>query len=98
MEQEGRALRRRSKREIVIEESKPYILCLLCVVIEAGFNIISKVTLDKGMSFYVLVFYGHAFGTLATSLLAFLFERFGFADKFLVAFFIQEIDWSYRSK
>ncbi|GMN27270.1 hypothetical protein TIFTF001_001578 [Ficus carica] len=75
MEQEEKALRRRSKREIVIEESKPYILCLLCVVIEAGFNIISKVTLDKGMSFYVLVFYGHAFGTLATSLLAFLFER-----------------------
>ncbi|GMN27262.1 hypothetical protein TIFTF001_001576 [Ficus carica] len=65
----------RSKREIVIEESKPYILCLICVLVEAGYNIISKVTLDKGMSCYVLVFYGYAFGTLATALLAFLFER-----------------------
>ena len=79
MEQEERVPRMRSKREIVIEESKPYILCLICVLVEAGNNIISKVTLDNGMSCYVLVFYGYAFGTLATALLAFLFERFGFS-------------------
>ncbi|XP_019074425.1 WAT1-related protein At5g07050 [Vitis vinifera] len=40
----------------------------------AGFNIVSKVSLDKGMSRYVLVVYGHAFGTLATALLVLLFE------------------------
>lgn len=78
MEQEERMLRMRSKSEIVIEESKPYILCLICVLVEAGNNIISKVTLDKGMNCYVLVFYGYAFGTLASAL-AFLFERFGFS-------------------
>jgi hypothetical protein len=33
------------------------------------------VSLDKGMSHYMLVAYGHAFGTIPTTLLAFLFER-----------------------
>jgi hypothetical protein len=37
--------------------------------------IVSKIYLGKGMSHYALVAYGHAFGTLATALLAFLFER-----------------------
>ncbi|KAM1016323.1 hypothetical protein ACFX13_046769 [Malus domestica] len=41
----------------------------------AGFNVVSKVSLDKGMSCYVLVVYAHVFGTLATALLALIFER-----------------------
>ncbi|XP_062026890.1 WAT1-related protein At3g56620-like isoform X1 [Rosa rugosa] len=41
----------------------------------AGYTIVSKVALDKGMNRYVFVVYGHAFGTLATALFAFLFER-----------------------
>ncbi|PON40847.1 Plant-drug/metabolite exporter [Trema orientale] len=65
----------KSKREMFIEESIPYILCILCSFCGAGYFVVSKVSLDKGMSRYVLVAYGYAFGTLATALLAFIFER-----------------------
>ncbi|KAL5581570.1 hypothetical protein UlMin_014012 [Ulmus minor] len=65
MEEQEARLRGRSKREIVIEESTPYIICILSNVSAAGFNIISKISLDTGMSCYVLVAYGHAFGTLS---------------------------------
>ncbi|XP_004306295.1 PREDICTED: auxin-induced protein 5NG4-like [Fragaria vesca subsp. vesca] len=64
-----------SKRDRLIDESKPYILCIFSNICFAGFNIISKVALDKGMSRYVLVVYGHAFATPASALFAFLFER-----------------------
>lgn len=66
---------RERKREMGYEEWKPYILCVFSNICFAGFNIVSKVSLDKGMSRYVLVVYGHAFGTLATALLVLLFER-----------------------
>ncbi|KAL5581568.1 hypothetical protein UlMin_014010 [Ulmus minor] len=75
MEEQEARLRGRSKREIVIEEFTPYIICVLSNVSFAGFNIISKISLDKGMSCYVLVAYGHAFATLVTAIPAFLFER-----------------------
>ncbi|PON40851.1 WAT1-related protein [Trema orientale] len=45
------------------------------IIFGAGFFMVNKVSLNKGMSRYVLVTYGYAFGTLATALLAFLFER-----------------------
>ncbi|WCJ39105.1 nodulin MtN21 /EamA-like transporter family protein [Euphorbia peplus] len=54
---------------------KPYLLCVFCSFCFAGFNIISKVSLDKGMSLYVLVAYAYVFGTLTTAILALLFER-----------------------
>lgn len=76
MQMEEQRVKGSSKRDKVIEEWKPYILCIFSNVCFAGFNIVSRVSLDKGMSRYVLVVYGHAFGTLATALLAFLFERF----------------------
>ena len=66
----------KSKREMFIEESTPYILCILGIICDAGFNIVSKVALDNGMSYYVLVAYGQAFKTVPTALLAFIFERF----------------------
>ncbi|GAY32549.1 hypothetical protein CUMW_002970 [Citrus unshiu] len=50
-------------------------LSIFCSCCYAGLNIISKVSLDKGMSRYVLVVYAHAFATLATAVLAILFER-----------------------
>lgn len=78
MDEQKERMRGKSKRELLIEESMPYLLCLLCSIFGAGFFLVSKVSLDKGMSRYVLVAYGYAFGTLATALLAFLFERFGF--------------------
>ncbi|KAM3732400.1 hypothetical protein ACB098_11G057800 [Castanea mollissima] len=57
------------------EGLKPYIYCIFAYVCSAGFSITSKVSLNKGMSRYVLVAYGHAIGTIATARLAFLFER-----------------------
>ncbi|XP_062153469.1 WAT1-related protein At5g07050-like isoform X2 [Alnus glutinosa] len=74
-EESVRGERGRVKREEVYGELKPYIYCIFSNFCFAGYNIISKVALDKGMSRYVLVVYGHAFGTLATALLAFMFER-----------------------
>ena len=67
---------RGSTKQEVCKELKPYIYCIFCSFCYAGYNIVSKVYLDKGMSRYVLVAYGHAFGTLATAFLAFLFERY----------------------
>ena len=76
MEEEGeRIVRGSSKREILIEESKPYILCIFANVLFSGFNIICKHSLDLGMSPYLLLVYGNAFGTVATALLAITFER-----------------------
>ncbi|XWS47426.1 hypothetical protein CRYUN_Cryun14cG0151100 [Craigia yunnanensis] len=63
------------KRKLTIEGMKPYAICILCNIFFAGYNIISKVSLDNGMSSYVLVVYGHLVGTLTTALLAVLFER-----------------------
>ncbi|XVE78462.1 hypothetical protein DITRI_Ditri13aG0147300 [Diplodiscus trichospermus] len=54
---------------------KAYALCIFCNVCYGVYNIISKVSLDNGMSSYVLVVYGHVFATLTTALLALLFER-----------------------
>ena len=67
---------RGSSKQEVCEELKPYIYCVLANICFAGYNIVSKVSLDKGMNRYVLVAYGHAFGTLATAFLAVLFERY----------------------
>ena len=81
MEEQEEGVRGRignSKQEKACAELKPYIYCILANICLAGFNIVSKVSLDNGMSRYVLVAYGHAFGTLATALLAFLFERLPF--------------------
>ncbi|KAM4071366.1 hypothetical protein ACB094_11G057200 [Castanea mollissima] len=61
-----------SKQEKLCEKLKPYIYCIFAYVCSAGFSITSKVSLNKGMSRYVLVAYGHAIGTIATALLAFL--------------------------
>ncbi|XP_038701106.1 WAT1-related protein At5g07050-like isoform X2 [Tripterygium wilfordii] len=41
----------------------------------ARFIAVAKVALERGMSHYVLVVYGHAIGSLTTALLAFLFEK-----------------------
>ncbi|CAL0328798.1 unnamed protein product [Lupinus luteus] len=43
----------------------------------AGMNIITKVSLNQGMSHYVLVVYRHAFATAVIAPFAFIFERKG---------------------
>ncbi|WCJ39104.1 nodulin MtN21 /EamA-like transporter family protein [Euphorbia peplus] len=59
----------------ILVKLKPYLLCVFCSFGFAGFNIISKVSLNKGISVYVLVAYAYVFGTLTTAILALLFER-----------------------
>uniref|UniRef100_A0A7N2R3G5 WAT1-related protein n=1 Tax=Quercus lobata TaxID=97700 RepID=A0A7N2R3G5_QUELO len=78
MEEEKEGVREgigNSKPEKLCKKLKPYIYCIFANVCSAGFNITSKVSVNKGMSRYVLVAYGHTIGTIDTALLAFLFER-----------------------
>ena len=92
MEEEKEGVREgigNSKQEKLCEKLKPYIYCIFANVCPAGFNITSKVSLNKGMSRYVLVTYGHAIGTIATALLAFLFERLPFLS-FCVLFWYDQ--------
>lgn len=42
----------------------------------AGMNIITKVSLNRGMSHYVLVVYRHAFATAAIAPFAIILERY----------------------
>ena len=76
------------KQEKLSEKLKPYIYCIFANVCLAGFNIISKIYLNKGMSLYVLVTYGQAIGALTTALLAFLFERLYTLLSFSVFFYL----------
>lgn len=62
----------------IFEELKPYIMCIIANIFCAGFNIVTKISLNQGMSPYVLVVYGNAFGALASAPLALFFERFLF--------------------
>lgn len=47
MEEQNERAKGRSKRETVIEESKPYILCIFANVLFAGYNIICKLALNQ---------------------------------------------------
>lgn len=61
----------------LIEKSKPYVGMISLQFGYAGMNIITKVSLDKGMNHYVLVVYRHAFATIALAPIAFFVERKG---------------------
>ncbi|XP_073047078.1 WAT1-related protein At5g07050-like [Primulina eburnea] len=58
-----------------LEKAKPYIAMICLQFGYAGMNIITKVSLDGGMSHYVLVVYRHAFATVAIAPFALLLER-----------------------
>ncbi|XP_059460167.1 WAT1-related protein At5g07050 [Corylus avellana] len=58
-----------------LESSKPYFAMISLQFGYAGMNIISKVSLNRGMSHYVLVVYRHAFATAVIAPFAFIFER-----------------------
>ncbi|XP_024634289.1 WAT1-related protein At5g07050 isoform X2 [Medicago truncatula] len=60
---------------IYLENSKPYIAMILLQFGYAGMIIISKLSLNGGMSHYVLVVYRHAFATVAIAPFAIIFER-----------------------
>ncbi|CAI8585224.1 unnamed protein product [Vicia faba] len=54
---------------------KPYIAMICLQFGFAGMNIITKVSLNRGMSHYVLVVYRHAFATAAIAPFAIVLER-----------------------
>lgn len=56
--------------------SKPYLAMMSLQFWYAGMNIITKVSLNRGMSHYVLVVYRHAFATAVIAPFAFFFERY----------------------
>ncbi|XP_028782715.1 WAT1-related protein At5g07050-like [Neltuma alba] len=58
-----------------LENSKPYFAMISLQFGYAGMNIITKVSLNQGMSHYVLVVYRHAFATAVIAPFAFFFER-----------------------
>ncbi|KAJ8770360.1 hypothetical protein K2173_014972 [Erythroxylum novogranatense] len=57
------------------QSSKPYIAMISLQFGYAGMNIITKVSLNRGMSHYVLVVYRHAFATAAIAPFAIFLER-----------------------
>ncbi|KAL1124859.1 hypothetical protein V6Z11_A13G003100 [Gossypium hirsutum] len=61
----------------LLESSKPYFAMISLQFGYAGMNIITKVSLNRGMSHYVLVVYRHAFATAVIAPFALIFERRG---------------------
>lgn len=59
-----------------IEKAKPYIAMISLQFGYAGMNIITKVSLNRGMSHYVLVVYRHAFATAVIAPFALVLERY----------------------
>ncbi|KAL2230555.1 WAT1-related protein At5g07050-like isoform X2 [Sesamum indicum] len=57
------------------KNSKPYMGMISLQFGYAGMNIITKISLNGGMSHYVLVVYRHAFATAVIAPFAFFFER-----------------------
>ena len=58
-----------------VEKAKPYIAMISLQFGYAGMNVLTKVSLNLGMSHYVLVVYRHAFATLSIAPLALVLER-----------------------
>lgn len=63
------------KQDSFLKRCKPYIAIISLQFGYAGMNIITKVSLDRGMSHYVLVVYRHAFATVAIAPFALILER-----------------------
>lgn len=59
-----------------VERCKPYIAMISLQFGYAGMNLITKVSLNRGMSHYVLVVYRHAFATAAIAPFALVLERY----------------------
>lgn len=56
----------------------------------AGMNIITKVSLNRGMSHYVLVVYRHAFATAAIAPFAIVLERYIYPPFILTDFLFEK--------
>jgi hypothetical protein len=58
------------------EKAKPYVAMICLQFGYAGMNVITKVSLNGGMSHYVLVVYRHAFATVSIAPFALILERY----------------------
>ncbi|KAL6620456.1 hypothetical protein ACP70R_035595 [Stipagrostis hirtigluma subsp. patula] len=58
-----------------VEKAKPYVAMISLQFGYAGMNVLTKVSLNQGMSHYVLVVYRHAFATLSIAPFALVLER-----------------------
>ncbi|BAF17835.1 WAT1-related protein At5g07050 [Oryza sativa Japonica Group] len=58
-----------------MEKAKPYFAMICLQFGYAGMNVITKVSLNHGMSHYVLVVYRHAFATISIAPFALILER-----------------------
>lgn len=58
-----------------IQTARPYVAMVSLQFGYAGMNIITKVSLNRGMSHYVLVVYRHAFATAVIAPFALIIER-----------------------
>ncbi|CAN6350597.1 unnamed protein product [Urochloa humidicola] len=58
-----------------VEKAKPYIAMISLQFGYAGMNVLTKVSLNQGMSHYVLVVYRHAFATISIAPFALVLER-----------------------
>ncbi|VAH07374.1 unnamed protein product [Triticum turgidum subsp. durum] len=61
--------------ETLMQRCKPYVAMISLQFGYAGMNVITKVSLNHGMSHYVLVVYRHAFATLSIAPFALFLER-----------------------
>jgi hypothetical protein len=59
-----------------VEKSKPYVAMIALQLGYAGMNVLTKVSLNQGMSHYVLVVYRHAFAALSVAPFALVVERY----------------------
>ncbi|KAL9240031.1 hypothetical protein vseg_014294 [Gypsophila vaccaria] len=72
----------------LLEKFKPYIAMICLQFGYAGMNIVTKVSLNGGMSHYVLVVYRHAFATAVMAPFALILER-NARPKMTIVMFIQ---------
>jgi hypothetical protein len=59
-----------------VEKAKPYVAMIALQFGYAGMNVLTKVSLNQGMSHYVLVVYRHAFAALSMAPFALVVERY----------------------
>ena len=74
----------------LFQRCKPYIAMICLQFGFAGMNIITKVSLNRGMSHYVLVVYRHAFATAAIAPFAIVLERYSTIIHFLTDFLFEK--------
>lgn len=75
------------------QNARPYIAVISLQFGYAGMNIISVVSLNRGMSHYVLVVYRHAFATAVMAPFALVLERY-ISSSFILTYITILISYS----